>query len=65
MYMQVAKDSIIPRISNLAGYPPKICITGTKVSATVTDLFNLRVLGLDAAYVLKLPPFVIKGNVIN
>ena len=69
-YAQVTKGSIIPHgsggcISNLVDYPPKIYITGTKMSATETELFNLRVLGLDAAYVLKLPRFVIKGNVIN
>ena len=33
-----------------------------KTSATETDLFNLRVLGLDAGYILKLPPFVVKGD---
>ena len=33
-----------------------------KTSATETDVFDLRVLGLDAEYILKLPPFIVKGQ---
>ena len=62
--MKVPKDMIIPR-GDLAKYPPKIKITGMKMSATETDLFNLHVLGLDDECILKLPPFAVKGNVYN
>ena len=39
-----------------------IAITGMKISASETELFIFRVLGLDAEYILKLPPFLVVND---